>query len=96
MRVSELAHADLLGREMNYSSEQIETALQELVANDLLLLYHVGRHRYYSLTRWQQWQTIHPSKLVPSKYPAPTAPCPGGKIQQKGSNKAATRQHKLS
>lgn len=87
----ELAHADLLGREMNYSSEQIETALQELVANDLLLLYHVGRHRYYSLTRWQQWQTIHPSKLVPSKYPAPA-----DIVQQKGSEGAAEGQQKGS
>ncbi len=87
----ELAHADLLGREMNYSSEHVEAALQELVANDLLLLYQVGRHRYYSLTRWQQWQTIHPSKLVPSKYPAPS-----DNVQQKGSECAAEGQQECS
>ena len=66
----ELAHAGLLGREMDYAPEQIEAALQELVANDLLVLYEVGRHRYYSLTRWSQWQTLG-SKMTPSKYPAP-------------------------
>src|SRR5947209_20124575 len=64
----ELAHAGLLGREMDYAPEQIEAALQELVANDLLLLYEVGRHRYYSLTRWSQWQTLG-SKMTASKYP---------------------------
>ena len=85
----ELAHAELLGREMNYPSEQVEAALQELVANDLLLLYHVGRHRYYCLTRWQQWQTIHPSKLVLSKHPAP----PTDKVQHEGSENAAHEQH---
>src|ERR1700676_3737032 len=71
----ELAHAGLLGREMDYLPEQIEAALQELTTNDLLLLYEVGRHRYYSLTRWSQWQTLG-SKMTPSKHPAPPQPEP--------------------
>ena len=66
----EVAHAGLLGREMDYPAEQIEAALQELVSNDLLLLYQVGKHRYYQLTRWNQWQTLG-GRTTPSRYPAP-------------------------
>src|SRR5437764_9890572 len=46
----ELAHPKLLSREIDYPPEQIESSLRELADNDLLLLYQVGRHRYYSLT----------------------------------------------
>jgi DNA-binding transcriptional ArsR family regulator len=65
----ELAYPKLLGRELDYAPEHIEQALRELEANDLLTLYQVGRHRYYSLPRWHEWETL--SKPTPSKYPAP-------------------------
>ena len=67
----ELAHSRLLSREIDYPQEQIEAALQELVENDLVVLYQVGKHCYYSLTRWSQWQSISSQKMTPSKYPAP-------------------------
>ncbi len=65
----ELAHTKLLGRELDYESTVVEQALEELAANDLILLYSVGKHRYYSLQRWNDWETL--SKPSPSKYPAP-------------------------
>ncbi|GHO94818.1 hypothetical protein KSF_048660 [Reticulibacter mediterranei] len=65
----ELAHTKLLGRELDYAPEIIEQALQELEANDLIQLYQGGKHRYYSLTRWYEWQTLN--KPTRSKYPAP-------------------------
>ena len=68
----ELAHSRLLSREIDYSPEQIEAALQELVENDLVVLYQAGEHRYYSLTRWNQWQSISSQKMTPSKYPCAT------------------------
>jgi hypothetical protein len=61
----------LLGREVDYSPEQIETALQELAENDLIVLYQVGRHRYYQLT--QDWQKSMGAKRTPSRLPAPEA-----------------------
>ena len=67
----ELAHPRLLSREIDYPPEQIEAALQELVENDLVVLYQAGKHSYYSLTRWNQWQSISSQKMTPSKYPAP-------------------------
>jgi len=67
----ELAHPRLLSREIDYPPEQIEAALAELVENDLVVLYHAGKHSYYSLTRWNQWQSISSQKMTPSKYPAP-------------------------
>src|SRR5690242_11988141 len=67
----ELAHPRLLSREIDYPPEQIEAALQELVDNDLVVLYQAGKHHYYSLTRWNQWQSISSQKMVLSKYPAP-------------------------
>jgi hypothetical protein len=67
----ELAHAKLLSRELDYTPEQIEAALADLAANDLVVLYQAGRHRYYSLTRWGQWQSLSLAKITPSKYPAP-------------------------
>lgn len=66
-----VAHAGLLGREIDFPPEQIETALQELADNDLLVLYQVGKHRYYQLTRiWNEWQTLG-GRITPSRYPAP-------------------------
>src|SRR5215831_5168407 len=67
----ELAHPRLLSREIDYSPEQIEAALVELVENDLVVLYQAGKHRYYSLTRWNQWQSLSSQKITLSKYPAP-------------------------
>jgi hypothetical protein len=67
----ELAHPRLLSREIDYPPEQIEAALAELVENDLVVLYHAGKHCYYSLTRWNQWQSISSQKMTPSKYPVP-------------------------
>jgi hypothetical protein len=67
----ELAHPRLLSREIDYQPEQIEEVLQELVENDLVVLYQAGKHCYYSLTRWNQWQSISSQKMTPSKYPAP-------------------------
>jgi hypothetical protein len=69
----ELAHPRLLSREIDYPSQQIEAALQELVENDLVVLYQAGKHCYYSLTRWSQWQSISSQKMTLSKYPAPPA-----------------------
>jgi len=68
----ELAHPRLLSREIDYPPEQIEVALAELVENDLIVLYQAGKHCYYSLTRWNQWQSISSQKMTPSKYPAPS------------------------
>jgi len=70
----EVAYAPLLARELDASAESIEQGLQDLAANDLIVLYQVGRHRYYGLTKWWQWQNIPPSKRVPSKNPAPPDP----------------------
>ena len=67
----ELAHAHLLGKQMGYTPKQMEAGLQELVVNDLLVLYEVGRHRYYSLTRWWNWQTITLHRRIPSVHPLP-------------------------
>ncbi len=46
----EVAHAGLLGREMDYTPEIIERALLDLETKDLIVLYRVGKHRYYFLT----------------------------------------------
>ncbi|MBO0793434.1 MAG: hypothetical protein J2P36_21125, partial [Ktedonobacteraceae bacterium] len=70
----ELAHAALIGRELDYPEEAVEMMLHELEDNELICLYQVGRHRYYSLTRWREWQSLSPSKTTPSKYPAPPVP----------------------
>ncbi len=66
----EVAHPGMLGREMDYPADQVEAALAELAANDLILLYQVGKHRYYQLTRWREWQTLG-GHTTPSRYPAP-------------------------
>ena len=65
----ELAHAKLLGRELDYDPEVIEQALSELETNDFICCYSVGKHRYYSLCRWNEWETL--SKPTSSKYPPP-------------------------
>src|SRR5258708_26860489 len=65
-----VAHADWIGRLLNYPAELVEAALHDLVENDLLLLYHAGKHRYYQLPIWNNSQTLG-NKKTPSKYPAP-------------------------
>jgi DNA-binding transcriptional ArsR family regulator len=89
----ELAHAKLLSRELDYSPEQIETALTDLEANDLVVLYQVGRHRYYSLTRWRQWQTISRDKMTLSKYPAPPAIEDGTPLDEAQQSSESPSQH---
>lgn len=64
-----LADARILGREFDYPPDQVEAALQEIETYELAQCYHVGRHGYYSLCRWREWQTL--SKPTPSRYPAP-------------------------
>ncbi len=64
-----LAHARILGRELDYPPEVIESALQEMEACELVQCYQVERHRYYSLRRWGEWQTL--SKPTQSRFPAP-------------------------
>jgi hypothetical protein len=64
-----LAHAGILGRELDYPAEVIEEALAEMEACDLVQCYQVERHRYYRLRRWHDWQTL--SKPTPSRFPAP-------------------------
>lgn len=69
----EVAHAGLLGREIDYPAEQIEDALLELATNDLLVLYQVGKHRYYQLAQSIRcWQTLG-GRITPSRYPVPPA-----------------------
>ena len=63
------AHSGLLARKFNTDVATIEMALAELQACEMLDCYQVGRHFYYSLRRWQEWQTL--SKPTPSKFPAP-------------------------
>lgn len=67
----EMAHSKVLGQMIGYTAEQIEQALAELVAHHLIVLYQVGRYRYYSLV--QQWQNMG-AKMTPSRYPAPPLP----------------------
>lgn len=67
----ELAHASLISRKLDYSPDLVEHVLCELEANELIILYQVGRHRYYSLTRWKHWQSLSQAKITPSKHPAP-------------------------
>ncbi|EFH86437.1 hypothetical protein [Ktedonobacter racemifer] len=67
----ELAHTSLISRKLDYTPDLVEQVLSELEANDLIILYQAGRHRYYSLTRWKQWQSLSPAKITPSKHPAP-------------------------
>jgi hypothetical protein len=64
-----LAHTQILGRELDYTPQQIEDALVELEQGDLVQCYQVGKHRFYALRRWEEWQTL--SKRSPSKYPVP-------------------------
>ncbi len=64
-----LAHPNILGRDLDFTPEQIEGALPELEQADLVRCYQGGKHRYYALLRWEEWQTL--TKRSPSKFPAP-------------------------
>lgn len=68
------AHPKVIACEsgLAYSSEEIEQALLDLEAHDLVQCYQNGRHCYYALSRWHEWETL--SKLIPSRYPAPPSP----------------------
>src|SRR5579885_3121324 len=64
------AHTGMLARHFNKSPERIEHALACFSELDLVACYVVGRHRYYHLQRWWEWQTL--SKPTPSRFPAPS------------------------
>ena len=66
-----LAHTVILGRDLDYPPEVIEAALAELEQADLVRCYQVGKHRYYILTRWDDWQKLPEAKRTPSRLPAP-------------------------
>ena len=66
-----LAHPDIVGRDLAYPPEAIEAAFAELEQAELVQCYRVGRHRYYVVSRWEDWQKLH--KPTPSRYPAPPA-----------------------
>jgi hypothetical protein len=55
------------------------------------------KHRYYSLTRWNQWQSLSSQKITLSKYPAPpeqadVAQC-SEEGAQEGEHAAESSQH---
>ena len=64
-----LAHSGLLARKLNQEVAHIDLALDELQKVGLLRCYRGERYRYYTLTRWQEWQTLH--KPTPSRFPTP-------------------------
>jgi len=64
-----MAHSDIVGRDLDYPPATIEAAFGELEQAELVQCYQVGRHRYYVVTRWADWQKLH--KPTPSRYPAP-------------------------
>jgi hypothetical protein len=66
-----MAHPDIVGRDLDYPPAAIEAAFAELEQVELVQCYQVGRHRYYVVTRWSDWQKLH--KPTPSRYPAPPA-----------------------
>jgi hypothetical protein len=66
-----LAHAFILGRDLDYPPEVIEAALAELERAELVQCYQAGKHRYYVLTRWDDWQKLPEAKRTPSRLPAP-------------------------
>src|SRR5690349_16084301 len=67
-----VAQAPLIARwvGMGLTPEQAEAGLQKIADNDLVVLYQVGKHRYYWLTKWNQWQSLG-GRITPSKHPAP-------------------------
>ncbi len=85
------AHTGMLSRHFNKPAQCIEDALATLASLELVACYVVGRHRYYQLLRWGDWQTL--SKPTPSRLPAPptqlTSPfalCPRESLENPGSS----------
>jgi hypothetical protein len=64
-----IAHSGMLARKFNKDIEVIDRTLTILVACELIVLYQVGRHRYFQICQWHRWQSL--SKKTPSKYPSP-------------------------
>jgi hypothetical protein len=73
------AHAVILGRDLDYAPEIIEAALGELEQAELVQCYQGGKHRYYALTRWDDWQKLPIPKRTPSRLPAPPTAESGGR-----------------
>jgi hypothetical protein len=85
------AHTGMLSRHFNKPAQCIEDALTTLASLELVACYVVGRHRYYQLLRWGDWQTL--SKPTPSRFPAPPpqfipsgALCPRESLENPGSS----------
>ncbi len=68
-----LAHSVIVGRDLDYPPEVIEATLAELEQADLVRCYQSGKHRYYVLTRWDEWQKLPEAKRTSSRIPAPPA-----------------------
>jgi hypothetical protein len=68
------AHPGLLARKCNKEQVIVERALGELETVGLLQCYSDGRHHYYFLRRWFEWESL--SKPSRSRYPAPPALAP--------------------
>ena len=66
-----VAQPDIVGRDLAYPAATIEVAFAELEQVELVQRYQAGRHSYYVICRWNDWQKLH--KPTPSKYPAPPA-----------------------
>ena len=66
-----LAHPVILGRDLDYPPQVIDATLAELEQADLVRCYQAGKHRYYVLTRWDEWQKLPEAKRTPSRIPAP-------------------------
>jgi hypothetical protein len=63
------AHTGMLARHFNKTPKQVEQAFAELADLEFVTRYTVGRHQYYQLLRWGEWQTL--SKPTRSHFPAP-------------------------
>src|SRR5579885_2135511 len=52
------AHTGMLARHFNKTPKQVEQAFAELADLEFVTRYTVGRHQYYQLLRWGEWQTL--------------------------------------
>jgi hypothetical protein len=66
-----VAEPSILARELAFTPSDIETALLDLEAYELVQCYQVGKFRYYSLPRWLEWQNLR--RPAVSKFPPPLA-----------------------
>lgn len=64
------AHPRLLARKLDQQPEEVEQALAELAAHDMLYCYEVAGRRFYWLCHWHKYQTL--SKPTLSNYPVPS------------------------